>query len=195
MYKKIPPQLRSGITYTKLHCFQTKLIYVQIYYSTERRNMEQVFTSDYEDVYKVKDGVMFHVKKYSRVRDEKTGRYRCIKLEDRMKLKNYIKDKSYQNCCLKIASEDVHIDNGFWSGEYTLIQKGSVFDGDFIIKPVSPHFYRYEIKTSGDAFNGDIIQMNKMVKDIMEVINGEVYKDIFEQLNQIGDLRYKPHYE
>ena len=35
--------------------------------------MEQVFTSDYEDVYKVKDGVMFHVKKYSRVRDEKTG--------------------------------------------------------------------------------------------------------------------------
>ena len=49
--------------------------------------MEQVFASGYEDVYKVKDGVMFHVKKYSRVRDEKTGRYRCIKLEDRMKLK------------------------------------------------------------------------------------------------------------
>ena len=86
--------------------------------------MEQVFASDYEDVYRVKDGVMFYVKKYNRVRDKKTGRYRCIKLEDRMKLKNYIKDKSYQNCCLKIASEDVHIDNGFWSGEYTLIQKG-----------------------------------------------------------------------
>lgn len=49
--------------------------------------MEQVFASDYEDVYRVKDGVMFYVKKYSRVRDKKTGRYRCIKLEDRMKLK------------------------------------------------------------------------------------------------------------
>lgn len=33
--------------------------------------MEQVFASGYEDVYKVKDGVMFHVKKYSRVRDKK----------------------------------------------------------------------------------------------------------------------------
>lgn len=148
--------------------------------------MEQVFASDYEDVYRVKDGVMFYVKKYNRVRDKKTGRYRCIKLEDRMKLKNYIKDKSYQNCCLKIASEDVHIDNGFWSGEYTLIQKGSVFDGDFIIKPVSPNLYRYEIKATGNSFSGNVIQINKIVKDIMEVVNHEVYEDIFTQLNKIG---------
>lgn len=33
--------------------------------------MEQVFASDYEDVYRVKDGVMFYVKKYNRVRDKK----------------------------------------------------------------------------------------------------------------------------
>jgi len=38
--KKIPPQLRSGISYTKLHRFQTKLIHVLIYYSTERRKCE-----------------------------------------------------------------------------------------------------------------------------------------------------------
>lgn len=148
--------------------------------------MEEIIKSEYEDVYRVKEGVTLHVKKYSRVRDEKTGRYRCIKLEDRMKLKNYIKDKSYQNCCLKIASEDVHIDNGFWSGEYTLIQKGSVFDGDFIIKPVSQNLYRYEIKATGNSFSGNVIQINKMVKDIMEVVNHEVYEDIFTQLNKIG---------
>lgn len=28
--------------------------------------------------------------------------------------------------------------------------------------------------------------MNKMVKDIMEVVNHEVYEDIFTQLNKIG---------
>lgn len=39
--KKIPPQLRSGISYTKLYRFQTKLIHVQIYYSTERRKCEE----------------------------------------------------------------------------------------------------------------------------------------------------------
>ena len=46
--------------------------------------------------------------------------------------------------------------------------------------------HRYEIKTTGDAFSGDIVQMNKMVKDIMEVVNHEVYEDIFTQLNKIG---------
>lgn len=128
--------------------------------------MEQVFASDYEDVYRVKDGVMFYVKKYNRVRDKKTGRYRCIKLEDRMKLKNYIKDKSYQNCCLKIASEDVHIDNGFWSGDYTLVPKGSVFDNNFIVKPVSPDLYRYEIKTTGDSFSGLALDMTEFIENI-----------------------------
>ena len=80
----------------------------------------------------------------------------------------------------------MHIDNGFWSGDYTLIQKGSVFDGDFIIKPVSPNLYRYEIKATGNSFSGNVIQINKIVKDIMEVVNHEVYEDIFTQLNKIG---------
>lgn len=39
--KKIPPQQRSGISYTKLHRFQTKLIHVQINYSTEGRKCEE----------------------------------------------------------------------------------------------------------------------------------------------------------
>ena len=184
--KKIPPQLRSGISYTKLHRFQTKLIYVQIYYSTERRNMEEIIKSEYEDVYRVTDGVTLHVKKYGKVRDEETGRYRCVKLEDLEKLKSYIKGKNYRNCRLKSASEDVYIDNGFWSGDYTLVPKGSVFDNYFIVKPVSPNLYRYEIKATGNSFSGNVIQINKMVKDIMEVVNHEVYEDIFTQLNKIG---------
>ena len=183
--KKIPPQ-RSGISYTKLHRFQTKLIYAQINYSTERRNMEEIIKSEYEDVYRVTDGVTLHVKKYGKVRDEETGRYRCVKLEDLEKLKSYIKGKNYRNCCLKSASEDVYIDNGFWSGDYTLVPKGSVFDNYFIVKPVSPNLYRYEIKTTGNSFSGNVIQINKMVKDIMEVVNHEVYEDIFTQLNKIG---------
>ena len=187
MYKKkIPPQQRSGISYTKLHRFQTKLIHVQINYSTERRNMEEIIKSEYEDVYRVTDGVTLHVKKYGKVRDEETGRYRCVKLEDLEKLKSYIKGKNYRNCRLKSASEDVYIDNGFWSGDYTLAPKGSVFDNYFIVKPVSPNLYRYEIKATGNSFSGNVIQINKMVKDIMEVVNHEVYEDIFTQLNKIG---------
>ena len=148
--------------------------------------MEEIIKSEYEDVYRVTDGVTLHVKKYSRVRDEKTGRYRCIKLEDLEKLKGYINGKNYRNCRLKSASEDVYIDNGFWSGDYTLVPKGSIFDNYFIVKPVSPNLYQYEIKTTGNSFSGNVIQINKMVKDIMEVVNHEVYEDIFTQLNKIG---------
>lgn len=184
--KKIPPRQRSGISYTKLHRFQTKLIHVQIHYSTERRNMEEIIKSEYEDVYRVTDGVTLHVKKYGKVLDEETGRYRCVKLEDLEKLKSYIKGKNSRNCRLKSASEDVYIDNGFWSGDYTLVSKGSVFDNYFIVKPVSPNLYRYEIKATGNSFSGNVIQINKMVKDIMEVVNHEVYEDIFTQLNKIG---------
>lgn len=164
--KKIPPQLRSGISYTKLHRFQTKLIYVQINYSTERRNMEEIIKSEYEDVYRVTDGVTLHVKKYGKVRDEETGRYRCVKLEDLEKLKSYIKGKNYRNCRLKSASEDVYIDNGFWSGDYTLVPKGSVFDNNFIVKPVSPDLYRYEIKTTGDSFSGLALDMTEFIENI-----------------------------
>lgn len=148
--------------------------------------MEEIIKSEYEDVYRVTDGVTLRVKKYGKVRDEKTGRYRCIKLEDLEKLKSYIKGKNYRDCRLKSASEDMYIDNGFWSGDYTLVPKGSVFDNYFIVKPVSPNLYRYEIKATGNSFSGNVIQINKMVKDIMEVVNHEVYEDIFTQLNKIG---------
>ena len=166
----------------------TKLVHVQIHYSTERRNMEEIIKSEYEDVYKVTDGVTLHVKKYGKVCDEETGRYRCVKLEDLEKLKSYIKGKNYRNCRLKSASEDVYIDNGFWSGDYTLVPKGSVFDNNFIVKPVSQNLYQYEIKATGNSFSGNVIQINKMVKDIMEVVNHEVYEDIFTQLNKIWSV-------
>ena len=53
--------------------------------------MEEIIKSEYEDVYRVTDGVTLHVKKYGKVRDEETGRYRCVKLEDLEKLISYIK--------------------------------------------------------------------------------------------------------
>ena len=54
--------------------------------------MEQVFASDYEDVYKVKDGVMFHVKKYRRVYDE-NGCSKQIYFEDETKIKMLCKKR------------------------------------------------------------------------------------------------------
>ena len=53
--------------------------------------MEQVFASDYEDVYRVKDGVMFYVKKYNRVRDKKLVDTDALSLKIEWSLKTILK--------------------------------------------------------------------------------------------------------
>lgn len=73
--------------------------------------MEQVFASDYEDVYKVKDGVMFHVKKYRRVYDE-NGCSKQIYFEDKPKLRGFKerrKKKQLKNITVISAIKSVPI--------------------------------------------------------------------------------------
>ena len=93
--------------------------------------MEQVFASDYEDVYKVKDGVMFHVKKYCRVYDE-NGCSKQIYFEDKPKLKCYARKGDHRYCTLRIANEDVRVNDGFALNlKYETIKtQGNMFVGD-----------------------------------------------------------------
>lgn len=129
--------------------------------------MEEIIKSEYEDVYRVKDGVTLHVKKYRKVCDVGTDKYKRIKSKDRDKLKNYIRGKNHRHCHLKIAAEDIKVDNGFsWISDHTIEPKGSVFDGDFLLETVSPSFYRYEIKTTGNSFSGSVIDINEIIADI-----------------------------
>lgn len=177
--KKIPPQLRSGISYTKLHRFQTKSIYVQIYYSTERRNMEQVFASDYEDVYRVKDGVMFYVKKYRRVYDE-NGCSKQIYFEDKPKLKCYARKGDHRYCTLRIANEDGRVNDGFALNlKYETVNKGSVFEystggyprnGYLVELAENESSYKYEIKTQGNMFVGDASDLVEFLNEIIDQI-------------------------
>ena len=131
--------------------------------------MEEIIKSEYEDVYRVRDGITLHVKKYRKVCDTGTYKYKRIKSEDRGKLKNYIGDKNHRHCHLKVATEDVKVDNGFsWIRDYTIEPKGSVFDDDFLLEVVSPSFYRYEIKTTGNSFSGSVADMTEILEDIVD---------------------------
>lgn len=129
--------------------------------------MEEIIKSKYEDVYRVRDGITLHVKKYRRVCDTETDKYKRIRSKDRDKLKNYIRGKNHRHCNLKVATEDVEVDNGFsWISDHTVEPKGSVFDNDFLLEVVTPSFYRYEIKTTGNSFSGSAVDMNEIITDI-----------------------------
>lgn len=155
------------------------LIYVQIHYSTERRNVEQVFASDYEDVYKVKDGVMFHVKKYRRVYDE-NGCSKQIYFEDKPKLKCYARKGDHRYCTLRIANEDVRVNDGFaLNPKYETVNKGSVFEystggyprnGYLVELAENESSYKYEIKTHGNMFVGDASNLVEFLNEIIDQI-------------------------
>lgn len=139
--------------------------------------MEQVFASDYEDVYKVKNGVTLHIKKYRRV----TGGYSYKQLNgsEIAKLGNYAKNELRRWCDLRIAKSDVRVsDTGHFDNEYEIVPKGSVFKvvGDYfcktyLIEPVNDKsLYRYEIKTTGSLFNGSADDIVKTLDEIIDQI-------------------------
>lgn len=138
--------------------------------------MEEIIKSEYEDVYRVTDGVTLHVKKYRR-KTNTDGRYIYIVYDDAPKLKNYIKGSNYRHCRLKKASEDVRIREGFGgASDYVEALAGAVFESDVLVEIVPPNNYKYEIKTSGDAFSGSALGMMELVEDITTQI--ETYTEI-----------------
>ena len=141
--------------------------------------MEQVFASDYEDVYKVKDGVMFHVKKYRRVYDE-NGCSKQIYFEDKPKLKCYARKGDHRYCTLRIANEDVRVNDGFaLNPKYETVHKGSVFEystgwyprNGYLVELVeNESSYKYEIKTQGNMFVGDASDLVEFLNEIIDQI-------------------------
>lgn len=147
--------------------------------------MEQVFKSDYEDVYKVKEGVMLHVKKYRRVYDN-NGCSKQICPEDKLKLECYASKGDHRYCTLRVASDDVRVNDGFaLNPKYETVNKGSIFEysiggyprNGYLVELVSnAAFYKYEIKTTGNSFSGSALDMTTILEDIVDQI---VMQDVY----------------
>lgn len=141
--------------------------------------MEQVFKSEYEDVYKVKDGVMFHVKKYRRVYDE-NGCSKQICYEDKPMLACYASKGDHRYCTLRVAKGDVRVNDGFaLHPKYETVNKGSVFEystggyprNGYLVELVKNEaFYKYEIKTQGNMFVGSAEDLVAYLNEIIDQI-------------------------
>lgn len=142
--------------------------------------MEQVFASDYEDVYKVKDGVMFHVKKYRRVYDE-NGCSKQIYYEDKPMLKCYATKGNHKYCTLRVANRPVRVNDGFaLNSKYETVNQGSVFEystggyprnGYLVELAENEAFYTYEITTQGNMFAGNADHLIYFLNEILDQIS------------------------
>lgn len=118
--------------------------------------METVVESEYQDIYRVTDGVLLIVNKFRRI-DYSSQTERCVILYEG-KYKSYNKNCQKQ---LKMLKKDCNI--------YGItIPKGTVTYNLFPVELVSDiNDYEYEIKTTGSMFSGNNESMLKMLNEII----------------------------
>ena len=130
--------------------------------------MEVLANTEYQDVYRIVDGVLLIVNKFKRIIYDE-DKYFGVSLDE-------AKFKSYNKGCqkwLKVLKEDYH-------DEYSNISvpKGTVLYQHYPVEPTTkPENYIYEIKTTGDAFGGDYSKLMDMIKDIREIMDGNNFAD------------------
>ena len=115
--------------------------------------------TEYQDLYRVTDGVLLVVNKfkridYSKVTDKPVGSlYRA-------KTGKY--NKGCQDC-LKVLKSDYHD-----TYADVIVPKGTVlYHGTPIEVTDDESEFQYQIKTTGDLFSGDVDEMENMLSDIL----------------------------
>lgn len=121
--------------------------------------METVVESEYQDIYRVTNGVLLIVNKFRRI-DYSSQTERCVILYGG-KYKSYNKNCQKQ---LKMLKEDCNI--------YGItIPKGTIVYHYFPVEIVSDKVdYKYEIKTTGNMFSGNYESMLKVLNEIISKI-------------------------
>lgn len=126
--------------------------------------MEIVAQTDYQDIYRITDGVLFIVNKFEPINyTDKTKEYVYVH-------KSRAKYKSYNKNCqvwLKVLKED-------YVYEYcpVVIPKGTVIYMDIPVMCTNDKDkWKYELKTTGTAFSGNYGEILKMLDDVADCID------------------------
>lgn len=126
--------------------------------------MEVVAQTDYQDIYRITDGVLFIVNKFIPIDySDKTKEYIHI-YHDEAKYKSY--DKKCQNWLKVLKADYVY--------EYcpVIIPKGTVLYMDIpVICTKDKDKWKHELKTTGTAFSGTYGEILKMLDDVVDCIN------------------------
>lgn len=129
--------------------------------------MQVVCESDYQDIYRIKDGVLLVVNKFKLIDySDKTDRWVSIH-------RSLVKWGKYKKGCqdhLKILKKDYYDE---WSG--ITIPKGTVlYCGTPVELETDKTQYQYQIKTTSEMFSGNSNRMLEYINDIINVIKGNV---------------------
>lgn len=129
--------------------------------------MEVVCKSDYQDIYRVKDGVLLVINKFRYITDEE-GRANFIGYS--MKNKRYVKGCQSSLCVLRDDYNDT------WHGK--TYRAGQVIYEGYPVELVDKSEWNFQIKTTGDALSGDIGTITMLLNEIIgRILSDDVCKD------------------
>lgn len=126
--------------------------------------MQVLAETEYQDLYRVKDGVLLVVNKFVPIKYEDNEYFRVWKA----------KQGKYNKGCqdwLKVLKETYH-------DKYSsiVVPKGTVTYMDTPVIPIrNKSDFKYQIKTTGDLFSGNADEMEKMLNEILSRITNETY--------------------
>ena len=119
---------------------------------------EVLAKTEYQDLYRITDGVLLVVNKFTDIYKDK-----YYSIHDTGKEKKYGKGTQEWLRVLKFNHTN---------GEIT-IPKGTVTYHGSPVKPTKDKSeWKYEVKTTGNMFRGDIIEIQKLLNDILYTIGG-----------------------
>ena len=125
--------------------------------------MEIVVHTDYQDIYRITDGVLFIVNKFIPIDySDQTKEYIRV-YRSEAKYKSY--NKNCQNC-LKVLKED-------YEYKYcpVIISKGTVTYMDVpVICTNDQDKWKYELKTTGSCFSGNYDTILDMITEVHNIV-------------------------
>jgi hypothetical protein len=125
--------------------------------------MEIVAQTDYQDIYRITDGVLLIVNKFITIDySDKTKEYIHV-YRSEAKYKTY--NKNCQNC-LKVLKED-------YEYKYcpVIIPKGTVTYMDIpVISTNDKEKWKYELKTTGSCFSGNYDKMLDLITEVYNIV-------------------------
>lgn len=121
--------------------------------------MQVIVKTEYQDVYRITNGVLLVVNKFKPICYNRTV------VLFRAKVKSYNKGCQKE---LKVLKEDYCDDYDSFS--VITISKGTVVYRDRPVEIVDKSEWNYQIKTTGEAFSGNLNNILKLINDISEII-------------------------
>lgn len=119
---------------------------------------ERIFKSEYQDVYRIKDGVLLLVNKYEH-------NYNIYPWTIHQDSKPYLGSKYLKILISNYEHED------YTCGKIWRVPKGMILADCRPVKLVNKNKWKYEIKTTGNAFSGDKQEIIKYFNEIVSIIN------------------------